>query len=192
MPGIKQPLPVGVESIAGFRNVVREDWRLGDAGAAAAFEILAEKVNPLLLGDAYRSREQIISLATTLLNLHAPEPDKTTKIVQTLAKGLGSHDYLVTREEARELGLPIAPDNPDLEDLIWHLYEDFASEMKLGEAFDLGLIVQRAVRDGTPFPLQETAKIVILQSADRKDVWEREFLIAQASAQPQMIWNSWR
>jgi hypothetical protein len=192
MPGVRQAIPVGVESIAGFRNVVREDWRLGDDGAATAFSILAEKVNPLLLGDAYRSREQIISLATTLLNLHAPEPDKTKKIVQTLAKGLGSHDYLVTRDEARELGLPVAEDNADLEELIWRLYEDFAREMQLGVAFDPSLLIQRAARDGAAFPLQETVKIVILESGDRKDVWEREFLISPPPMQPQIVWNSWR
>lgn len=192
MPGVRQPVPVGVESIAGFRDVVRKEWRLNDAGAAAAFDILAQKVNPLLLGDAYRSREQIVKLATTLLSLHTRERGRTEKIVQTLAKGLGSHDYLLMREEARALGLPVAKDNAELEHLVWRLYESFADEMKLGVAFEPGLLIQRAAVDGTPFPLRETLKIVILESADCKDVWEREVVIFQPPMQPQVVWNSWR
>lgn len=191
-PGAKQPVPVGVESVAGFRNLVREEWRLDDEGASEAFGILAEKINPILLGDLFRSREQIISLATTLLNLHASEPDKTKKIVQTLAKGLGSHDYLVMRAEARDLGLPVAKDDPELEDLIWRLYESFAAEMKLGEPVDLGVMIQDAVANATPFPLRETLKIVILESSDHKEVWERELIIPMPPTQPQTIWNCWR
>lgn len=97
IPGQKIPVPVGVESVAGFKKLVCEEWRLDEEGTAHAFSLLAEKVNPLLLGDLQRSKEQIVRLATSLMKLHSKplDPDRITNVVQTLASGLGSHDYLL-------------------------------------------------------------------------------------------------
>jgi hypothetical protein len=53
--------------------------------------LLADEVNPLLLGDLYRAREQIIRLATNLMKLHMKDEDKIRSLVGTLATGLGSH-----------------------------------------------------------------------------------------------------
>lgn len=109
-PGQKAPVPVGVESVAGFLNTVRDDWRLNDEGTALAFRMLSEKVNPLLIGDLYRSREQIIRLATNLMKLHAKDDDKIRNVVATLATRLGSHDYPLLATEAREFMPQILPE----------------------------------------------------------------------------------
>ena len=61
------------------------------------------------------------------------------KIIQTLTRDLGSHDYPISRREARQLlGKQVAPDNSVVEDLIWKLYQDFAKDMKLGVPFNPG------------------------------------------------------
>jgi hypothetical protein len=116
MPGVVpgQKIPVAVESVAGFKKLVREEWRLDQEGSAHAFSQLAEKVNPVLLGDLQRSKEQIVRLATTLMKLHAKpiDSDKIANIVETLATGLGSHDYLIGSAEARdEVKLHVAKEN---------------------------------------------------------------------------------
>ena len=219
-PGQRGPVPVGVESIGGFRNTVHEDWRLDEEGSAMAFRLLAEKVHPLLLGDLYRAREQIIRLASTLLRLHIDEEGKIQELVNTLATGLGSHDYLIGATEARDLGLKVQPENADLEELMWKLYEDFAAEMELGVPFDPAIEIQTEIAKQPapqpvvipqpmvvgmpqpqqmqilplPNPIKRTLKTVIIESTERQDRWERELTIVPSIpvAQMQLLWNYWR
>lgn len=192
VPGQKLPVPVAVESVAGYRKLV-EDWKLDADGTARAFSLLAEKVQPLLLGDLQRSREQIIRLATNLMKLHAKkmEDDQINEIVQTLAIGLGSHDYMIGRIEAKnDVGLDVADENLELEELIWRLYQDFAGEMELGTPFDPmeGITLQ----PGQPIrPISKTVKMVMIESLERSDVWEREMVILPPN-QMQIKRNHWR
>jgi hypothetical protein len=198
IPGQKIPVPVAVESVSGFKKLVREEWHLDEEGTAAAFRQLAEKVNPLLLGDLQRSKEQIVRLATTLMRMHAKPLDSDTinNIVETLASGLGSHDYLITASEARdEIKLHVAKsEDADLEDWILNLYEDFAAEMELGTPFDLAQEMQRFQprpnQHPVVAPFTKSAKLVMIESLNRTDVWERELLLAPG--QIQLRRNHWR
>ena len=196
MPGQKIPVPVGVESVAGFKKLVREEWRLDEEGTAQAFRLLATKVNPLLLGDLQRSKEQIVRLATSLMKLHA-EPlggDKIKNIVEILASGLGSHDYLLGATEAREdVGLHVAAEDLELEDMIFCLYEDFAEEMELETPFN-PLEAQTPPQQqppGRPVITSKIIKLVMIESLERTDVWERE--LAVIGGNPiQIRRNHWR
>jgi hypothetical protein len=192
VPGQRAPIPVGVESIAGFKNTVREEWRLGDEGSAAAFRLLAEKVNPLLLGDLYRAREQIIRLASDLMKLHMNDEAKIRLLVDKLATGLGSHDYLIGKTEARELGLQVADEDAELEALIWTLYEDYAADMELGVPFDPGIEMQVASQGRPGQPVHKILKIIQIESLTRTDRWEREVNILPPMGQMQILWNYWR
>jgi len=189
----KVPVAVGVESVAGFKKVV-EDWKLDTQGQTTALSLLAQRVNPVLLGDLQRSKEQIIKLATGLMKLHAKPKDKEQidRIVKTLATELGSHDYLLVADEARnEVNLPVAEHDAELEDLITKLYEDFAEEMELGVPFNPleGLTLNPL--GGPQQVVMTTAKIVIIESLDRSDVWEREMAIFPPG-QLQIRRNHWR
>ena len=178
-PGMRQPVPVSVESVAGFRDLVKEDWQLGPEGMVAAFRVLAEKINPLALGDVFRARQQIELLARKLLALHRSDEDENSKITERLIRGFGSHDYLISRAEAQELlGKNQVPDpNPEEEDLMWELFSDFAAEMKLGQGFDALVILNNAAADNQSGPVREVQQIVRIESAARADVWEREMLL---------------
>jgi hypothetical protein len=182
----KVPVPIGVESVAGFKKVV-DEWKLDSQGQSLALSLLAQKVNPVLLGDLQRSKEQIIKLATSLMKLHARPKDKEQidKIVKTLATELGSHDYLLVASEAgNDVGLPISEHDAELEDMITTLYEDFAEEMELGIPFNPleGLTAQGNVK---------VAKLVMIESLERSDVWEREMAIIPPG-QLQIRRNHWR
>ena len=193
VPPQRMPVPVGVESVAGFKKLVLDEWKLDHEGAAKAFSLLADKVNPLLLGDLQRSKEQIVQLATNLMKLHMEDASKIKKVVETLATRLGSHDYLIGPAEARELDLQVTPENEELEDLIWRLYEDFAEEMELGTPFDPGQAAQAAIqqqqRGGQP--VRKVVKLVMIESLAKADAWEREFLIMPPN-QMQIVRNGWR
>ncbi len=178
VPGVRLPVPVGVESIAGFQKFVAEDWKLGDQGKDQAFSLLAQRVNPVLLGDLKRSKEQIVNLATSLMKLHVKQMDSEQigKSVEILASKLGSHDYLISAPEARDVvKLHIAPEDRELEALVLALYEDFAAEMELGVPFDIQAIF--AQQQGQPAPITKLIRLVVVESSGRSDVWEREMVL---------------
>jgi hypothetical protein len=137
VPGQRQPLPVSVESVAGFRSLLQEEWHVkGEKANAEVFRVLADRVHPLALGDVYRSRQQIERLAHQLLAGHRKDEQSFEVIIETLTRGLGSHDYPISRSEARSLlGGQIHPDDQELEESVWRLYEDFRKELDLGVPF---------------------------------------------------------
>lgn len=174
-PGQRQSVPLSVESIAGFKGLVTEDWGIkGEEALSAAFRVLAERVHPISLGNVFRSRQQIEQLATKLLKCHRHDDDTIRTIVSTLTKDLGSHDYLISRTEARELlGPQVAADDQKIEDLVWELYQDFAAEMELGVPFEAGLALQAARAVGTPLPVTVVHRLAVVESEAAGDVCER-------------------
>ena len=164
-PGQRQLVPVSVESVAGFRDLLTKVWDVKDeTSLASAFKILAECVHPLALGDVARVREQIERLARKLLSNHREDAHSINSIVTTLTKGLGTHDYLISRTEARELlGTQIASDDGETEKLIWQLYQDFATEMSLGKPFDPGRELHAVKAAGESQLAQSAAQLVQTQ-----------------------------
>ena len=182
--GQRQSLPLSVESVAGYRSLVKKDWRLNKDGTAVAFRVLADKINPLALGDAYRSRQQIRNFARTLLGCHRTDERNIRKLVKRLTGGLGAHEYLISRGEARQLlGSQIWEDDADLEKLIWELYLDFKNEMNLGQIFDGGMVVNAWTAAGKELPALDEQKVVVVESATAGDEFARA---VQVSAPPVM------
>ncbi len=179
VPGQRMLQPVSVESVAGYLTLLKEDWRLNDEGTTEAFRILAERINPLALGDVYRSRQQIERLAKVLINHHRKDERNIERIVEQFTRGFGSHDYLISRSEARDiLGQQMAPDDSALETLIWALYMDFRDEMRLGVIFDPGMAIQTGVAAGKKLPILDEQKVVIIESETRADEFERVMQIS--------------
>ncbi len=173
-PGQRQILPVSVESVAGYKSLVKEDWRLGDEGTSIAFRILADKINPLALGDVYRSRQQIKRLAQTLINYHRHDERNIKKAVEKFTGGFGSHDYPISRSEARQLlAHQISGDDEELAKLIWKLLLDFGAEMKLGQIFDAGMVVQGAIASHQPMPVLDEHKVAVIESEHFGDEFAR-------------------
>lgn len=183
VPGQRAQLPVSVESVAGYRTLVKEDWRLNDEGALEAFRILAERVNPLVLGDVSRSRQQIERLAKALMAHHHKDEAGIDTVIEKMTRGFGSHDYLISRAEARSvLGGQVAPDDDHLEGLIWSLFKDFSEEMCLGEIFDPGMTVQGAMAVGKKMPILDEQKVVMIESEGVADEFERVLQLSMVQA----------
>ncbi len=176
MPGQRQQIPVSVESVAGYLSLVKENWKLSKEGIAVAFKILAEKINPLALGDVYRSRQQIGNLARTLLGYHRQDEKNIQSIVRQLTGGLGSHDYLISRSEARKLlTSQVGSDHKVLEGHIWDLYLDFKNEMSLGQIFDAGMVVNAWTNAGKQLPAVDEQRVVVVESSTAGDEFERVY-----------------
>ncbi len=179
-PGQRQVLPVSVESVAGFKTLVKDEWDLNEEAIGNAFRILAEKVHPLLLGDVLRRRQQIGRLAEELLLSHRSDTQNIKDIIETLTTRLGSHDYTISRREARKLlGDQVAGENKELEEELWSLYKDFTSEMKLGTIYDPMSTLNAAKRSGQTQPISVVNKIVMIESGVRADIFEHETLLSE-------------
>jgi hypothetical protein len=128
--------PVSVEAITGFLDFAKAT--LGpDADMKEPFQQLSNAIHPHVLGQAYRTRSQIRMLAKKLLATHPDEKKERDSILQFLCSESGSHDYTITRQEARDsLGLPVERPDDDLYKLIRAIQKDFAKELDLGSSYD--------------------------------------------------------
>jgi hypothetical protein len=171
---------VSVESVAGFKSLMQEWGIKNGEQATEVYKMLARRVHPLALGDVYRSRQQIERLADQLLTEHRKDSNNITKIIQTLTRGLGSHDYPISRKEARKLmSHQIAPEDSELEKLVWQLFLDYRAELSLGVPYNPAAEVAKEKAKGTPQPIKLKLKMAIIESKESQDVFEQETLLAE-------------
>jgi hypothetical protein len=186
-PGQRQIVPLSVETVAGFKALVTADWDIkGEVALSEAFKLLAEKVHPLALGNVYRARQQIANLAHKLLHEHRKdEKAALDAIVDTLACNLGSHDYPISRREARDLlGKQIAPENAVVEGLLLDLMQDFASELELAKPFDPGMVLRAAALAGQAGPVRVQHRLAIVESTGFGYAAEREMILTETRLVP--------
>ena len=117
--GPNHRVPVSVEAVQGFLDVVKDQLKVTDAGAlAVVWNNLAEKIHPLVLGQIFRTRSQIRTLAKRLLAHQQVDDDKLEGIIGFLCSESGSHDHTINRREARSMGLAIENASADLYEIL--------------------------------------------------------------------------
>lgn len=146
--------PIAVEDVLAFLEMSNEHVS-GDA-YERVFETLAQSVHPLALGNVKRSINQIRQLAKKLIRLHPPAhgDDELSAMVTRLTTEFYSHQHLIGRNEARELGLPIVDADAALEQLLLDYYEELKIDLELLEPFNPANILRTAgaLAPGTPVP----------------------------------------
>ena len=132
IPDTKEPYPVSVEAVNGYLDFAREELKIDDQEILAnIFMKLTDSVQPLVLGDVYRSRAQIKMLAKRLLK------NQNQKVVEFLCSESGSHDYTINRREARdELKLQIDIPSEEQYKTIKAIYDDLSEELQLSTTFN--------------------------------------------------------
>lgn len=167
-------LPVSVEDVANFLELVRKEVGLKDEQfLAGALAHLCARVSPLALGSVYRAREQIGMLARKLLAMHIQDDERITRIVKVLTRELLSHDYYIGRREAKTLELQVNDATPSEADLMWKVYEDVAQELKLSEPWNW----ENEALGAQP----RTAVQGLLQSRDLKHVFSTTYQIKRTT-----------
>lgn len=136
-----QPLGISVEDVSAFIALVKEDVGIHhEDELVQAFNILANKVHPLALGNVKRFMTQSRLMAKKLLELHMDkvvDEHKITEIVESLTSKFYFHGHPINRNEARDvLGLKIGNQDEALENTIWQLYEEYEQEMTLETPFN--------------------------------------------------------
>jgi hypothetical protein len=129
-------LPVPVEDCIAFLDLAKKEAGIkNDDDITKVFSHLVEKIHPLALGGVYRAREQIKMLSEKLLSINIKDQTVRNKIIDTLTKSLYSHDYIISRSEAKDLiGLPVKTD-PKTVQCISKLFDQYMSDMELTVPF---------------------------------------------------------
>ena len=135
---IKQPDPgmnirTGIEDIYGYYDLIKETLGLDSAGKAEALKLLANRIGPEILGQASRIRNEIRIVATNLLSLHMKDEQKIGDIVSGLVEKLHSHQYMVNRREAHNLGLPVVYLEGEFEEIATKIVNSYIDEAKMDE-----------------------------------------------------------
>lgn len=139
-------IPVSVEDVTSFLALAQEIGGLKqEEHLAQVFLRLANTVHPLALGNVHRNYSLIRALAKKLLELHLGEsyPEYSEKIIHHLTTRLHAHNYLITRFEAKNnLNLNIVEPSPEVEKLMWVLYENYESDLQLLTPFNPVLLLE--------------------------------------------------
>ncbi|MBL7198246.1 MAG: hypothetical protein ISS47_09130 [Candidatus Omnitrophica bacterium] len=135
-------LDVSVEDVISYFLLAKEKVGLTEQQQLGeVFKSLSEKIHPLALGSINRAHSQIRKLARQLLELHmkgATQTPKIDNIVDKLTEKLFSHNYLISREEAKKaIGLKVIYSSDALEKSLWNLYLEYENDIGLGSPLNL-------------------------------------------------------
>ena len=136
--GQSKVVPISVEEVVGFLDLASKEAEVKEERSImAVFDRLSSQVHPLALGAVYRSRQQIITLADRLLRFHNDDAEERNRIVATLTRELGSHDYIIGRTEAKDtLRLNVLDANPEIETKMSTLYQEYSTLLELGSPYN--------------------------------------------------------
>ena len=94
------------------------DPQLGNYPAASILKVLEQKDlnevedETLILADLSRKAIAQVKRTVTAILGDRMDPERAAALAETLATGTWTHDYPITVQEARELGLPVSTDMP--------------------------------------------------------------------------------
>lgn len=160
---------LSVEDVMSYIAFIKERAGLGDQAALAeSVSILAEKLNPWMVGSVYRAHSHIRLIARKLLGSwqNPLDEQRTNLIVDALAEKMYMHGHAIGRREAQGIGLPVETPENDLEDKMWRLFEAYEQMMMLQMPVD--------ARNAIPTGQEEHSDPVILaciESVNRLDVF---------------------
>lgn len=138
----ERKLDVSVEDVISYFFLAKEKVGLTEQQQLGeVFKSLSEKVHPLALGSINRAHSQIRKLARQLLSVHMKGTIQTSKIdniVDKLTEKLFSHNYLISREEAKKaIGLKVNYADDKLEENLWKLYLEYENDMDLNNPLNI-------------------------------------------------------
>lgn len=137
-------IPVSVESIKGYFDYAEQELGIShESESSKIFLSLSQQIHPIVIGNVFRSRQQIQMLAANLLNTHFPNNnEKIQKIIKFLCSDSGSHDYPIFRREANDyLGLNIEKPSMEFYKVIKSIFDDIFSELDLSNRFDPNMLI---------------------------------------------------
>lgn len=136
---------ISYEDITKYIEFVKDTGITDQDLLQKSFERLTAEIPPTLIGFAKRSSQLGLTMGQKLLATHMNDENKTKVISETLNTKFYHHGYPLARKEAKEIGLPIAERNEEVEKIMWNIYEDFMEEMQFNNFFNPQSIVMNSI-----------------------------------------------
>lgn len=136
---------INVEDIMAYLRFAKERAGLeAQEALSASLGKLADRLDPVSLGNVYRTHSHIREVARRMISSRAdpPEADVTSTIVETLAEKTYAHGHAIGRSAAAEIGLPVLDAPDELEGVLWELFEEYEDMMALREPIDPAEVVR--------------------------------------------------
>ncbi|MCL2209521.1 MAG: serine protease [Treponema sp.] len=185
--GQQRNLPVSVEFINGYIEMAKTEMGISDQNALSKiFDILSNKVDPIVLGQVQKTRVLIQMLAKKLLIYQNIDITKHEDIIKFLCKDSGCHDYTIYRREAKEeLGLNIEKPNEKFQNIINIIFNDLKSEMELDLSFEPQFLLA-----GCNSYKYSCHRVIVESMLKGKDIFLSEGKLDKQTINPQIQGNS--
>ena len=136
-PTSKELVPVNVEDVVSFFDLAKKEAKTNsEEELTKIMTILSAGIHPLVLGAVNRTRNEIRFLAKTLLKQHMTDEKKIDSIVKTLIEERFSHNYIISRKEAKDLKLNIVDVSDELMSDIMKLYDEYNKALNLDSPYN--------------------------------------------------------
>lgn len=113
------PQQFAYEDVAAYTSFLKDEGGITEQEQKAGLlSHLVDQIEPSVIGASKRASMQSIVMA------------------EKLSRNYFSHGHAVCRSEAKELGLRILDADPELESILWELFNDFERLMSMNEVFD--------------------------------------------------------
>ena len=127
----------GSEDLRNLLDFVRTDVGISDQEQLErAFELVCNEIGSIPIGVAKRSSQLALSMGEKLLSMHLGDNSKARAIAEALNRSFYHHGYPLGMSEAKKIGLPVKTPPPEVEGLLWEIWQDLESEMACNEPFD--------------------------------------------------------
>lgn len=181
----QQQIGISVEDVTAYLALIKEDAGIQhEDQLVTAFNLLADKVHPLALGNVKRHMSQSRMMAKKLLSLHMDPADnahRVSTIVENLTSKSFYHGHPINRDEARDqVGLTTL-ENPTMavQKAMWRLYLEYEKEIKMDCQFD---VVSEFSAEyptmnigDTAITKKKLAKLAFIESSESTDLLRMEY-----------------
>lgn len=123
---------VDVESVKKYFSFLSDFLRIKKRTSLfEAYLKLADKVNPIFIGDVYREQQQIRILAKKLLSLNYTNKKTIQQIISFLCDGNVAHSYTIHFTEAQKIGFNVEFPSPTLYDCMRSWLLSISNDLEL-------------------------------------------------------------
>ncbi|MGA1840631.1 MAG: SDH family Clp fold serine proteinase [bacterium] len=109
-------IAASLEAIEGYYSIMKDMFN-DDTAKIQAFNLLANRFPPEVLGEVERVKQQVKMIASKMLKYQEFKDDRIESIVNRFQKEFFSHNYRIHFDEAKDLGLNVYLMNEELENL---------------------------------------------------------------------------
>lgn len=141
------PSIISAKDIRAFRDVAENWFGLKENDYRfQIFELLNQRIFPTSLSAFYHHDLQVRQIGQELLRYQLADTDESTlqRIVDYLVNGYYEHNYSITRQEAKQLGLRVKYASAEEETLMWRILKISQQYLEIDTSKDLqvnGLIL---------------------------------------------------